>query len=320
MRDNHYQKFITQSQDLVTSREQTRAGFISFALEKNRRSTPYIESAKSFKIYASQAKTPLDLLNIPDIRPSLLAAAGLSDKALKIFSEEDKDQAIRELIENFLEPAGEQFVDEAVYRFLLLKGDSLGGSMRNLVGAIAQQKLVRTLLSNISVLGLNYSWINSDSPKVWLPKPLDDCGIEDKLKAIAWSREGKNRILAFNLTIPIVSKNVDICLFDGMAPEYDQGKIVKTPEKLVMLGELKGGVDPAGADEHWKTANTALVRIRKGCKGVNPNIKTSFIGAAIENSMAQEIWGQLVEGTLNHAANLTVDNQVINYCDWLLSI
>jgi type II restriction enzyme len=52
---------IKKSEDLVTSREQTRAGFIAFALEKNRRSTPIIESAKSLKVLASQAKTAKDL-------------------------------------------------------------------------------------------------------------------------------------------------------------------------------------------------------------------------------------------------------------------
>lgn len=49
---------IQKFDDLVTSREKTRAGFIQFALEKNRRSTPYIEEAKTFKIYASKAKSP----------------------------------------------------------------------------------------------------------------------------------------------------------------------------------------------------------------------------------------------------------------------
>jgi len=29
------------------------------------------------------------------------------------------------------------------------------------------------------------------------------------------------------------------------------------------MGELKGGIDPAGADEHWKTANKALDKMRK---------------------------------------------------------
>ena len=119
----HYKKYIRSASDLVTSREQIRAGFISFALEKNRRSTPYIESAKSFKLLASEAKTPEDLLNITSIRSSLITAAGLSDKALNHLTELDKDRAIRELIENFLA----HFVDEAVYRYLLIKGDSLGG-------------------------------------------------------------------------------------------------------------------------------------------------------------------------------------------------
>jgi type II restriction enzyme len=26
---------------------------------------------------------------------------------------------------------------------------------------------------------------------------------------------------------------------------------------------LKGGIDPAGADEHWKTAGSALLRIKR---------------------------------------------------------
>lgn len=312
----HYKKYIRSASDLVTSREQIRAGFISFALEKNRRSTPYIESAKSFKLLASEAKTPEDLLNITSIRSSLITAAGLSDKALNHLTELDKDRAIRELIENFLA----HFVDEAVYRYLLIKGDSLGGSMRNLVGVIAQQKLVRTLLSNMDVMGMEYSWIDSNNSKVWIPQSDDDYAIENNLKAIGWVKDGRNRVLSFNLSIPVIGKNVDICLFDCSLADYNGGRIVKNPEKLVMLGELKGGIDPAGADEHWKTANSALGRIRVGCGAVNPQLKTSFVGAAIETSMADEIWTQLETGVLNHAANMTVENQLINYCDWLLAI
>lgn len=318
MENMHYKKYIKQYEDLVTSREQTRAGFISFALEKNRRSTPYIESAKSFKQYAQMAKTPKELLNIPQIRLPLLTAAGLSDKALNYFTEQDKDEAINELIKNFLEPAGETFVDEVVYRFLLIKGDSLGGSMRNLVGAIAQQKLIRTLLSNISIMGINYNWIDARYPNKWQPKPIDDYEIENNLKAISWSSDGKNRVLAFNLTIPKVGKNIDICLFNCKTDTYKNGKT--EPTKIVMLGELKGGIDPAGADEHWKTASGALSRIRSSCNEVIPNLQTSFVGAAIEKSMAKEIWDQLETGVLNHAINMTVEKQLINYCDWILNI
>ena len=47
---------ISSAENLVTTREQTRAGFIEAALEKNRKAQPYIEEAKTLKSYASQAK------------------------------------------------------------------------------------------------------------------------------------------------------------------------------------------------------------------------------------------------------------------------
>lgn len=306
--------------DLVTSREQTRAGFIAFALEKNRRSTPIIESAKSLKVMASKAKTAKELLEIEEIKPALLTAAGLSDKAVSYFTEDDKDKAILGLIENFLEPAGKYFVDEVVYRYLLIKGDSLGGSMRNIVGAIAQQKFVRTLLSNLSVSGRSYWWLDNKT-KVWEEKPVNDFSVEEQLKALSWKNpRGKRRILSFNLNIPIVKNNIDICLFNADTEEYNNGEIVNSPEKILMLGELKGGIDPAGADEHWKTGNTALNRIRESFAKHNLKIDTSFIAAAIEKKMAAEIFAQLQNKTLSNAANLTVDEQLVSYCNWLLKL
>ena len=311
---------IKNSEDLVTSREQTRAGFIAFALEKNRRSTPIIESAKSLRILASEAREAKELLKIIEIRPALLTAAGLSDKALNYFTEEDKDKAILELVENFLEPAGKYFMDEVVYRYLLIKGDSLGGSMRNIVGAIAQQKLVRTLLSNLSISDTNYSWLNNQTRK-WEEKPINDFSIEEQLKALSWKNaKRENRTLAFNLNIPIVKNNIDICLFASDIEKYDNGKIVNTPNKILMLGELKGGIDPAGADEHWKTGNTALNRIRESFAKHNLKIDTSFVAASIERKMASEIFVQLQSKTLSKAANMTVDVQLVNYCDWLLKL
>ncbi len=311
-------KHIKKSEDLITSKDQTRAGFIAFALEKNRRSTPIIESAKSLKVLASQAKTPKALLKIAEIHSGLLTASGLSDKALKYFNEEDKIKAISELIENFLEPAGKNFVDELVYRYLLIKGDSLGGSMRNLVGTLAQQKFIRTLLSNLSIANKNYEWFNNKTKK-WNKKPNNDFGIEEDLKALSWINEkNQNRILSFNVNIPIVKNNVDICLFDSKVNDYDNGKIVNEPKKIIMLGELKGGIDPAGADENWKTANSALDRIRKAFEEKNIKIETSFIAAAIEKKMAYEIFKQLEDEILTNAANLSIDKQLINYCDWIL--
>jgi len=232
---------IKTPSDLVTSRQETRSGFIEFALEKNRRSAPYIKSAKVFRHYASQASTPEQLLEIGEIRDPLATAAGLSDKALAYFSDEDIGIAIKELIENFLKPAGEEFVDEVVYRYLLIKGDSLGGSMRNVVGALAQQKLIRTLLSVISIRGITFNWLTNETGAKWNIMPSDDYGIENSLKAMEWTNSNGTRTFAFNLRIPQVGNNVDLCLFDCNSSEYANGRIASKKEAHIMFGELKGG-------------------------------------------------------------------------------
>lgn len=312
-------RFITSAEDLVTSREETRTGFINFALEKNRKSTPYIEQARLFRTEALKAKNPKELMSMKSIQASLLAAAGLSDKALRYFTEADKNLAIEELIKNFLEPAGKNFVDEAVYRFLLIKGDSLGGSMRNFVGQYAEQKLVRVFLAQLQMRGIQFRWLRKSNTRRWIEPPSDLTIVETDFKAFTWKTHDRSYILAMNLRIPIVDKKVDICLFKGNEDAYRNGQIVNETDKIIMLGELKGGIDPAGADEHWKTANTALERIRTAFGG-SAKILTSFVGAAIEVAMSEEIFAQLQDGTMTNAANFSDEEQLGEYCGWLVDV
>lgn len=100
----------------------------------------------------------------------------------------------------------------------------------------------------------------------------------------------------------------------------DFEKAVLDGSQYVMLGELKGGIDPAGADEHWKTARTALLRIREAFSKSSLAPASVFIGAAIVESMATEIWTQLGDGTLTNAANLTDDNQLASVCRWIIDL
>lgn len=316
-----YNNCIKCAQDLITTCEQTRAGFIEAALEKNRKALPYIEDAKTLKLYASRAKAPMDLLNIPNIRQGLLTASGLSDKSLKYFDDLDKIEAIKKMIEEFLLPTGRGFVDELVYRYLLIRGDSLGGSMRNLVGTIAEMKLKRKIFSVLSMLQVAFNVLpkrnkNSNS---WTSLSYEDAfSIADEICAISWSINGFDKVLFFNTTIPLVRNNVDICLYKGTPTTFDSGNIVRSDGDAIMFGELKGGIDPAGADEHWKTGNTALARIRTAFKGYD--IKTSFVGAAIEKKMAEEIFLQLENKTLSNAANLTYNEHLTNYCEWIVKL
>lgn len=312
---------ITCAEDLITTREQTRAGFIEAALEKNRKALPYIEDAKTLKAYASRASNPMELLDMPNIRQGLLTASGLSDKSLKYFNDSDKMDAIRKMIEEFLVPAGDGFVEELVYRYLLIRGDSLGGSMRNLVGAIAEMKLKRKLFSVLSMQQITFNIIlkSNKASNRWTSLCYEEAfNCANEICAISWNYNGVNKVLFFNTTIPLVKNNVDICLYRGTTSTYDSGNIVRFNDKAIMFGELKGGIDPAGADEHWKTGNTALTRIRTAFSEYN--IKTSFVGAAIEKKMAGEIFDQLENGTLSNAANLTYNEHLTNYCEWLVKL
>ncbi len=313
-----YHEHLKSSKDLETPYEAIRAGFVALALEKNRRATPFVAMARALKAAASKAPAPKDLLAIPEIQPALLAAAGVSDKATNHLQEADKAEAISGLIRTFLEPAGVNFVEELVFRFLLTRGDTLGGAMRNVGGFMAQKKLTRSLLAHFKLAGKSCQWLQTET-KQWHLVPNDDADVELQPRGLSWVSAKGARTLIYNLTVPIVRNNVDLCLFDCDSSRIS-ADVYKTPAAYIAFGELKGGIDPAGADEHWKTARSALNRINSAFekKGLKP--RTFFIGAAIEAKMASEIWSLLKTGALANAANLTDEIQVAAITRWLCAL
>lgn len=307
--------------DLLTSREETRAGFIAMALEKNLIGSPYVAEARALHVLASNVGNPRNLLDSRDLRKGLLAASGLSDKALKFLTEENKTAAILGLVETFLEPAGKDFPDELVYRFLLTKGEALGGVARNLAGWLGDRKFLRTLISVLSLTGLKYSWQDRES-RAWILEPTGEAGIEKRIKALHWRKGNRDRILVMNVKVPLIEKNVDLVVMDakpGDLTGHDRSLFLQN-NRFVALGELKGGIDPAGSDEHWKTANGALNRVRSRFQSQGHNPPTFFIGAAIERSMAGEIVQQINSRVLTRAANLTNDTQLTSVCEWLMNL
>lgn len=271
------------------------------------------------------ANNAKDLLKLSEISGSILTAAGISDKAKKHLKDEDKIKAISEFIENFLIPAGSEFVNELIYRFLLIRGDSLGGSIRNLAGHLGEKKFSKILIRTLSIEEKEFSWLPPKT-EIWKKSNYRNGDeIETDVKGLKWrNNDGRERVLIYNLTVPIVGKNIDFCLFNTSNCKKSftlkNKSLLKDPNIYLAFGELKGGIDPAGADEHWKTANHALERIRKSFLEYNKTPFTFFVGAAIENSMAKELYNQLAENTLTNAANLTNWNQVISLSRWLINI
>jgi hypothetical protein len=312
-----YRAHLSRKEDLVTTHEQNRAGFLSLALERNRRSSPFVEQARALKVRAHQAHSPSDLTGMPDILPAVLTAAGVSDKSASHLQPDDAARAIDDLITKYLEPAGSAFVEELVYRFLLTRGDSLGGAMRNVAGVLARRRLAAAIAASLTIGGVPFYWLDSNT-SMWVPGP-DASGAELAVKGVSWQARGKRRTLLLDKKVSVVEKNVDICLLAVAHSELTSGTNDR-PSAFVALGELKGGIDPAGADEHWKTATKTLSRIRMAFARYGPVPPTFFVGAAIAVYMAQEIWAELEDGTLHNAANLNDLNQVSSLCRWLVTI
>lgn len=318
-----YLQHLTRSDDLITTYEETRAGFVTLILERNHSATPFVEQARALKAAASTATKPADLLDIRSIRAAVLTAAGASDKAAGYVKEDDKTNAIQELIENFLEPAGPAFVEELVFRFLLTRGDSLGGIIRNLAGELAQRKLTRAVFASLVVAGTSCYWLDPNDQKTWRRMTEEDAATDVGTKGLAWPSAERFRTMVFNRRVPLVDQNVDICLLacdPRNLSRKELAGILRTPARYIALGELKGGIDPGGADEHWKTARSALVRIRSRFQGQDLFPVTFYAGGAIEKKMAGELWDQLEGGHLNNAANLTDHNQFSSLCNWLSSL
>jgi len=310
-----YLQHLKSCKSLETTYEAVRAGFVALALEKNRRATPFVAQARALKTASSKAHSPRDLLKIPDIQSALLTAAGVSDKATNHLQDSDKQEAVDGLIKNFLEPAGNNFIEELVFRFLLTRGDTLGGSMRNIGGFMAQKKLTRAILAYLKLAGYQCRWLHSET-NTWAELPEDYADVELSLRGLSWDTGNAPRTLLYNITVPLFRNNVDLSLFNCSAGNLTR-EVIKTPSAYIALGELKGGIDPAGADEHWKTARTSLNRIHEAFSKHQLKPHTFFIGAAIETKMAKEIWEMLKRGTLENAANLTDEDQVNSVSKWL---
>jgi hypothetical protein len=355
---------------LVTSKQTTRKGFTVQAQKKTEKAALYLEKAKAFCDSLKKVKLDnldnkqglLTLINDDNQRANLLAACGFSSKAIKHFKDDKQalNQALKEVFELIFQRTRveEGRHNEILQRYLLTKGDALGGQMRNLTGVLAQRKLTQTINEVLAV--------SNDRPDVKEEANKQNSGAsedrnediqecddsaednleyqegepEKEIREISW----KNRRLYLNRKISFIKKNIDLILIDISAEQdliekyrsqrsKQNGIIPKTilkkvetellndPKNYLACGELKGGIDPAGADEHWKTANKAFDRIRDAFKEKGTNCPPLFfIGVAIVEDMASEIFNDLQSSKLAYAANLNNDEQVKDLVSWLIAL
>lgn len=292
-------KHIRGSEDLQTKHDAIREGFLLQALQKSQKATPFVERAKEFHAVLKNIKSLNELLALEEFRDEIVAASGFSDKSKARMTEAELTESVRKVLQKVIKNSADGFREEILYRYLLTKGDALGGSMRNLTGASAGEKITGIILSKLKQ--------NKKKAEILTSK-------SGKIQRIIW----KNRVLMLDATPKIIGKNIDVILLNSINKYSSEQELLENPKNFIACGELKGGIDPADADEHWKTANSALERIRTALGSNCP--KLFFIGAAIEVSMAKEIFSQLSDGRLSYVANLTNEKQLDKIAEWLVSL
>ena len=353
----NWRMYIRSAKDLETRRESTRQGFIDQADEKSRRAIAIEHRTHHFMLALQSVQQIEDLFELKGYWPELVAAAHYSSKAWgHIKRGETSEQQIARLRARFAEiyvrcqseTKSEEsclalFRERIIFRSLLTQGEALGGSMRNWIGRVGADSLVETLQK---VLGgretIEYARNSSKVQRIrWDNRLLlfdtkPTLHIQGERVEVTLSKSNEEEIETAK-ELPL--NNIDMILLDtsDIGPgqtmwgdtlalsteellQAERG-LLKNPKYYLACGELKSGNDPAGGDEHWKTAWAAFDRIR------NPSSVTKdfqpelfFIGRAIESVMATNIFERLESGVFSFAANLSSSQQIVALTQWLTSL
>ncbi|SPX06786.1 Type-2 restriction enzyme BsoBI [Escherichia coli] len=286
---------VATANDLITTVRDRIDGFSWQANEKLSRASGFFNHADYFREHKHTIVDVHSLRRDRLLTEYIVASCMLSRKSLAHISIEMQNEIINRLID-FTRLNDPIYLLELDRRYFLTCGDALGGMMRNVVGQSAQHFITEHIFQRLHNLNLNPQRITRGN----------------KTTQIYWH----NRRVFFDQKPRFINKSVDIIVVGGNSAINAN---LENPNDYICCGELKGGIDPAGADEHWKTAWTALNRIHEVFAVSSiPRPRLVFLGAAIENSMAQEIFNLMQNGWLNGAANIRNPTQLQEVIDIII--
>jgi hypothetical protein len=202
-------------------------------------------------------------------------------------------------------------------------GDSLGGSSRNEVGRLASVEVVRFVALHLHEHG------RLKSMTYTLKGSLEDDEEEDEEDV---SRGNEHELIVTPDTALeaqldhledhrvkyrelSLDNGFQLCLDgqitwrDASGKEWKVGPDVHSrapATDMLWAAEIKGGADPAGSDEHWKTATRAFSRIFDACDATGRGTPVlSFIATILVDWVAKEAQAWINEGRPYSVYNLT---------------
>ncbi len=199
-------------------------------------------------------------------------------------------------------------------------GDSFGGSWRNEVGRLAYLGVITPLVIHLHRYGHLHSIIYTlkgtvaqSGEEKKLSRKLQTLVVDEhtdlnaELKHLEEQRVVYREIRLQNGNRLLLNRQ--ITWYDAEGKSYRIGPdLLSSSDETDILwgGELKGGADPAGSDEHWKTATRAFDRILLACERTGrPKPPLSFIATILVERVAREAAEWIAQGKLTSVYNLT---------------
>ncbi len=198
-------------------------------------------------------------------------------------------------------------------------GTSFDGSWRNEVGRLAYVEVVTPLLLHLHRQGCLHSVVytlkgpilpSDEEIPSRAPQELPDderTDLEAELKHLEEQRVVYREVRLRNGNRLLLNRQITWYDKEGNAYRIGPDLLSSSTETDILWGgELKGGADPAGSDEHWKTATRAFDRILLACERTErPRPPLSFIATILVERVAREAAEWIAEGKLASVYNLT---------------
>ena len=200
-------------------------------------------------------------------------------------------------------------------------GDSLGGAWRNEVGRLAYVEVITPLALHLHHRGhlasivykLKGRVVRDDDDEEVNSRQIHELVITESLDLEAELVELEERRIVYReLRLRNGNRlllNRQITWRDEEGRSYRIGPDLfsaNDEDDMLWGGELKGGADPAGSDEHWKTATRAFDRILLACERTHrPKPPLSFIATILVERVAKEAAEWIEQGKLTSVYNLT---------------
>jgi hypothetical protein len=264
--------------------------------------------------------------NVAMLSRKVMRGIGLDTGSFEEFGVAPSEPVAHELCTYFNKITSDLVLEGGVtsYRHIVMMmanlGDALGGTSRNEVGRVAMMRVINPLIRHLHAQSRLSSILYSLKGRI-VPDDDDNLGTARRKRIDVTRETDVDKLLEQFETYRVLyhaletSNGSRLLLNSQLKWQDDIGEMHKIGPDLhshvgdvdmLWAGELKGGADPAGSDEHWKTATEALDRILRAAEATGrQKPMLSFIATVLVERVAKDAQSWIDQGKLTSVYNLT---------------